>query len=61
MANYNVDNLAAYVEQNKHRVHQIGPMDDLFFLVKTGRISNFKAFCLVGERYRAYFQRKIKC
>ena len=28
----------------RNNIHQIGPMDDLFFLVKTGRVSNFKAF-----------------
>lgn len=49
-----------YLEDNKHRVHQIGPMDDLFFLVKTGRISNFKAFfgTLVGVNPMADFNRK---
>ncbi len=49
-----------YVEENKHRVHQMGPMDDLFFLCKTGRISNFKAFfgTLVGINPMADFNRK---
>ncbi len=49
-----------YLEENKHKVHQIGPMDDLFFLVKTGRISNFKAFfgTLVGVNPMADFNRK---
>ena len=48
-----------YVESNKHRVHQIGPMDDMFFLVKTGRVSNFKAFfgTLVGINPMADFNR----
>lgn len=48
-----------YVEENKHRVHQIGPMDDLFFLCKTGRISNFKAFfgTLIGINPMADFNR----
>lgn len=48
-----------YVEKNKHRVHQIGPMDDMFFLVKTGRVSNFKAFfgTLVGINPMADFNR----
>lgn len=48
-----------YIEKNKHRVHQIGPMDDLFFLVKTGRISNFKAFfgTLIGINPMADFNR----
>ncbi len=55
-----LEETAAYVEANKHRVHQIGPMDDLFFLVKTGRISNFKAFfgTLIGVNPMADFNRK---
>ena len=55
-----LEETAAYLEANKHRVHQIGPMDDLFFLVKTGRISNFKAFfgTLVGINPMADFNRK---
>lgn len=54
-----LEQTAEFVEQNKHRVHQIGPMDDLFFLVKTGRISNFKAFfgTLVGINPMADFNR----
>lgn len=55
-----LEETAAYVEANKHCVHQMGPMDDLFFLVKTGRISNFKAFfgTLVGINPMADFNRK---
>lgn len=55
-----LEETAAYIEENKHRIHQIGPMDDLFFLVKTGRISNFKAFfgTLVGINPMADFNRK---
>ena len=47
------------MEANKHRIHQIGPMDDMFFLVKTGRVSNFKAFfgTLVGINPMADFNR----
>lgn len=54
-----LEQTAAYLEENKHRVHQIGPMDDLFFLTKTGRISNFKAFfgSLVGINPMADFNR----
>ncbi len=33
-----------FLETEKYRIHQMGTMDDLFFLVKTGRVSNFKAF-----------------
>lgn len=55
-----LDETVEYIETNKHRVHQIGPMDDLFFLVKTGRISNFKAFfgTLIGINPMADFNRQ---
>ena len=54
-----LEETAEYIETNKHRLHQIGPMDDLFFLCKTGRISNFKAFfgTLVGISPMADFSR----
>ena len=54
-----LEETAEYVEQIKHHIHQMGPMDDLFFLVKTGRISNFKAFfgTLVGINPMADFNR----
>lgn len=54
-----LEETAAYLEANKHRVHQMGPMDDLFFLCKTGRISNFKAFFgnLIGINPMADFNR----
>ena len=52
-----LEEVAAFAEQEKHRIHQMGPMDDLFFLVKTGRISNFKAFfgSMVGLNLLADF------
>lgn len=55
-----LEETAAYLEANKHRVHQIGPMDDMFFLTKTGRVSNFKAFfgTLVGINPMADFNRQ---
>lgn len=55
-----LEETAKYIEENKHRVHQMGPMDDLFFLCKTGRISNFKAFfgTLIGINPMADFNRK---
>ena len=55
-----LEQTVAYLEENKHRIHQIGPMDDLFFLTKTGRISNFKAFfgSLVGINPMADFNRQ---
>lgn len=54
-----LEETAEFVEQNKHCVHQMGPMDDLFFLCKTGRISNFKAFfgSLIGINPMADFNR----
>ncbi len=55
-----LEETAQYIEENKHKVHQIGPMDDLFFLCKTGRISNFKAFfgTLMGVNPMADFNRQ---
>lgn len=55
-----IEETAEYIESIKHKIHQIGPMDDLFFLTKTGRISNFKAFfgSLVGINPMADFNRK---
>ena len=38
-----IEEVADYINEIKHTIHQIGSMDDLFFLVKTGRVSNFKA------------------
>lgn len=57
---FSLEETAEYIEKNKHKVHQIGPMDDLFFLCRTGRISNFKAFFgnLVGINPMADFGRK---
>ena len=54
-----LEETAQYVEDNKNRIHQMGPMDDLFFLCKTGRISNFKALFgkLVGINPMADFNR----
>ncbi|MBR4017562.1 MAG: DegV family protein [Oscillospiraceae bacterium] len=55
-----LEETAAYLENIKHLIHQIGPMDDMFFLVKTGRVSNFKAFfgTLIGINPMADFNRK---
>ncbi len=54
-----IEETAEFVENTKHCIHQMGPMDDLFFLTKTGRISNFKAFfgTLVGINPMADFNR----
>ena len=54
-----IDEVAAFVEEKKHCIHQMGPMDDLFFLVRT-RISNAKAFfgSLVGINPMADFNER---
>lgn len=45
-----IEETADYLNEIKHCIHQMGPLDDLFFCVKTGRITNFQAFfgTLVG-------------
>ncbi len=55
-----IDEVAAFIEEKKHCIHQMGPMDDLFFLVRTGRISNVKAFfgSLVGVNPMADFNER---
>lgn len=55
-----IDEVADYINEIKHTVHQTGSMDDLFFLVKTGRVSNFKAFFgqMVGVNVIADFNDK---
>ena len=55
-----IEETADYINNIRNRVHQMGPMDDLFFLVKTGRISNFKALfgTLVGVHPMADFYTK---
>ena len=35
--------IVAWLEENKHRVHQMGPIDDLFFIARRGRITMGKA------------------
>lgn len=54
-----IEDTAAYLNEIRHCVHQVGTMDDLFFLCKTGRISNFKALfgTLVGVNSMADFNR----
>ncbi len=45
-----IDEVYRWLEDNKNRFHQMGTLDDLFFLCRTGRINNFHAFfgTLVG-------------
>lgn len=35
--------IIAWLEENKHKVHQMGPIDDLMFIARRGRISMGKA------------------
>ena len=55
-----IEETADYINNLRGCIHQMGPMDDLFFLVKTGRISNFKALfgTLVGVNPMADFNAK---
>lgn len=59
-AGKSIEEVAAYLNETRHTIHQIGSMDDLFFLVKTGRVSNFKAFFgqMVGLNLMADFNHK---
>ncbi|MCQ2742393.1 MAG: DegV family protein [Bacilli bacterium] len=49
-----------WVEENRNCFHESGPMDDLFFLARTGRISSAKAFFgnLVGVKPMGDFNGK---
>lgn len=38
------DEIVAWLEENKVRVHQMGPIDDLTFIARRGKISTGKAF-----------------
>ena len=38
-----MEEVIAWLEENKHRVHQMGPIDDLIFIARRGRISMGKA------------------
>lgn len=55
-----IDEVADRINKMKYTVHQIGSMDDLFFLVKTGRVTNFKAFFgqMIGLNVIADFNEK---
>ena len=43
-AGKSLDEVAEWLENNKHRCHQTGTVDDLKFLAKMGRCSNVSAF-----------------
>lgn len=55
-----LEETVAYIEKEKTTIHQMGFMDDLKFLTKTGRVSNFKALMgtLVGVTPLADFNSK---
>lgn len=55
-----IEETAELLEINKHRVHQIGWMDDLFYCKKMGRVSNAAAVMgtLVGIKPMADFNHK---
>lgn len=38
-----MDEIITWLEENKHKVHQMGPIDDLIFVARRGRISMGKA------------------
>ena len=46
------DEVVSWLEENKHRVHQMGPIDDLTFVARRGQISSGKAIMgnLVGVK-----------
>ena len=37
------DEVVTWLEENKHRIHQMGPIDDLIFVARRGRITMGKA------------------
>ena len=47
-----LEEVVAWLEENKHRVHQMGPIDDLTFVARRGQISSSKAFMgnLIGVK-----------
>jgi len=55
-----IEETAEYLNTIKHTIHQIGPLDDLFFCAKTGRITNAQAFfgTLIGVNSFADFSNK---
>ena len=55
-----LEETAAWLEENKCRVHQMGPIDDLFFCHKMGRVSGAAAVMgtLVGIRPLGDFNEK---
>ena len=54
-----IEEVAQWLEDNKHRCHQTGTVDDLKFLAKMGRCSNVSAFMgsLINIKPMAEFNR----
>lgn len=59
-AGKSLDEVAQWLVENRCRVHQMGPLDDLFYCKKMGRISNMSAIMgsLIGIRPMADFNEK---
>ncbi len=55
-----LEETAEYLNEIRHCIHQMGPMDDLSFLAKMNRVSNAKAFfgTLAGVNPMADFNRQ---
>ena len=47
-----LDTVVSWLNENRHRVHQMGPIDDMTFIARRGRVSAGKAFMgnLVGVK-----------
>lgn len=56
-AGKSIDEVAQWINDNRCRVHQMGPLDDLFYCKKMGRVSNMSAIMgtLIGIRPMADF------
>lgn len=54
-----IEETAEYLNRVRYKIHQTGSMDDLFFLVKTGRVTNAKALLgtMIGLNIMADFNR----
>ena len=59
-AGVDIEEVAEYLNEVRHCIHQMGPMDDLSFLAKMNRVSNAKAFfgTLAGVNPMADFNRE---
>ena len=55
-----LDETLEWLETNKHRLHEMGPMDDLFYLSRKGRVSFGAAFMgtMVGVKPMGDFSRE---